>query len=132
MSQVFSADAVNNPAATTVTTTSETTAAIGNFLNPPFQNAKAYVEASITLLAGTGTTTITIRIRRNPNAENVVVASSAGINVTAGNTVIVGFQAADAIPDGRPVQYAVTVQQAGASGNGSVTFANISATLISG
>lgn len=132
MSQVFSADAVNNTASTTVTTTSETTAVTGNFLNPPFQNAKAFVEAELALLVGSSTTSVTIRIRRNPTAENVVVASMAGVTVTAGNTVALSLQAADAIPDGRPVQYAVTVQQAAATANGTINFANIGTTLISG
>lgn len=132
MSQVFSADAVNNTASTTVTTTSETTGAVGNFVNPPFQTAKCFIEAMIALLVGASTTTVTIRIRRNPNAENLVVASVAGVNVTAANTVVLSLQAADAIPDGRPVQYAVTVQQAGATGNGTINFANVALTLISG
>ena len=132
MSQVFAGDAVNAPAGGTIATSTETPVAAGNFLNPPFGNAKAYVSASASFTTGTGATSVTLRLRRNPNAENVVVASSGAINVTATNQVQMGLQAADAIPDGRSCQYQLTVQQAGAGGTGSVAFASIGALLISG
>lgn len=132
MSQVFSGDSVNNSTATTVTTTSETPAAAGNFVNPPFGNAKAMVSGVAALTAGTGTTAVTVRIRRNPNAENVIVATSGAVTLAAGNVGLLSLEAADVIPDGRPCQYQITVQQTGASGNGSISFANISTILISG
>ena len=132
MAQVFSADAVNNTASQTVTGTTETTVALGNFVNPPFGNAKGYVEAYCTLTVGTGQTSVQVRIRRNPNAENVVVAASGPLTATAAAVAAFSIQAADAIPDGRPVQYALTVTQAGGAGNATVSFANISTTLISG
>jgi hypothetical protein len=132
MSQVFAGDSVNSTAAITVTTTGETTAITGNFLNPPFGNAKAIVLGQLYLSTGTGTTTVNVRIRRNPNAENLALVGTPNINVTAGNSGLLSVQVADAIPDGRPVQYALTVQQAGATGNGSILEANITTLLISG
>lgn len=132
MSQVFAGDAVNNPGPTTVTGTVSTPAVTSNFLNPPFGNAKAFVSGTVSLTSGTGTTAVTIRIVRNPNAENIVVAAITGVQVTAGNTLQLGIQAADAIPDGRAVQYQVNVQQTLASGNGTINFASIGTLLISG
>lgn len=132
MSQVFSADSVNLPSPVTVTTNAETAGAVGNFLNPPFGNAKAVVSGFVVLTVGTGTTALLIRIRRNPNAENVAVFTSTGLNVTPGNVVALAIQAADIIPDGRPVQYSVSVQQGGASGNGTIQQSTVSAILISG
>lgn len=132
MSQVFGADAVNNTASTTVTSTSETGVATGNFLNPPFGNAKAIVQAQVALTVGTGMTSVTLRLRRNPNGENVVVASSGAITAAAGNAVLLGLSAADVIPDGRAVQYQLTVTQAGGAGNGTASFASVAALLISG
>jgi len=46
--------------------------------------------------------------------------------------VLFCLTAADAIPDGRLVQYALSIAVAGGSGNTTVTFANITALLISG
>lgn len=132
MSQVFSGDSVNNTASTTVTTTTETVMVTGNFVNPPFQTAKAMVSGTVNLLTGTGTTAVVLRIRRNPNAENVQVGAALTITAAATTTVQLSMQAADAIPDGRPVQYAVTVQQTGAGANGTGNFSNVSTILISG
>ena len=132
MSEVFAADSVNNLAGTTVVTTAETAAVTGNFVSPPYQNAKAIVSAVVSLQTGTGTTTATIRIRRNPNAENVVVGGPMTLTLSAGGIFTLSAQAADPIPDGRSVQYQATVQQASATGNGSTGAANISVFLISG
>lgn len=132
MSQVFSADSVSVPAAVSVATSGETVILTGNFLNPPFQNAKAAVWCNFTLLVGTGTTSVIVRLRRNPNAENQQIMGSNTVNVTAGNFASLSLQGADVIPDGRPVQYAITVAPTGASATGSVTNGNITAMLISG
>lgn len=132
MSQVFSGDSVNIAGPITLPTSGETTAGTGNFLNPPFQNAKAMVMVNLSLQVGTGTTTVVVRIRRNPSAENLFVMGSNAIAVTPGNTMMISLQAADVIPDGRPVQYAMTVLPAGATGNGSMVSGNISTILISG
>lgn len=132
MSQVFSGDSVNAAAAVTIPTSGEVIVAQGNFVNPPFQNAKAMVIGSVSFIVGSGTTTAQIRLRRNPTAENAQVGTSGAVNVTAGNIVSVTVQTADPIPDGRPVQYALTVTAAGATGTGSLQVANVSTILISG
>jgi len=132
MSQVFGGDAVNNTASTTVTSTTETVGVTGNFLNPPFGNAKASVSGTVILTVGTGMTSVVVRLRRNPNAENVAVVTTGALTAAAGNIMLLDLQAADVIPDGRPCQYAISVQQAGGAGNGTITFASIAAVLISG
>lgn len=132
MSQVFSGDSVNTTASVTLGTSGETVAIIGNFINPPFGNAKAVVSANVNLIWGTGTTAGALRIRRNPNAENLVIGVALTVTAAAPNTVQLAWQAADVIPDGRAVQYAVTVGQPGASATGTIYFANVSVILISG
>lgn len=132
MSQVFSADSVNLLTPATVTTTTETTAVTGNFLSPPFQNAKAIVEATFALTVGATANILTVRIRRNPAAENVVIASAQTQTFTAGTVTMVSLQGADAPIGPGPVQYALTVQQGAATGNGNITQANITTMLISG
>lgn len=132
MSQVFSGDSVNGATPITVTTTAETSGANTNFLNPPFGNAKAVVFGNMSLTVGAGTTGVTLAIRRNLNAENLIVVQTPIIQVTAGNVVDLSVQVADVIPDGRGVQYWLSVVQTGATGNGTIQKANITALLISG
>ncbi|MGH3630265.1 MAG: hypothetical protein ACRDRL_22835 [Sciscionella sp.] len=131
MSQQFNQDAVQVTAISIIAAT-ETQAVLGNFLNPPYGGCKAVVSAFVMLTVGTGITSVSVRIRRNPNSENVVVGGPAGVTVVAGNVVLLPVILTDIIPDGRPVQYQVTVQQAGGAGNGTANIATVDATLISG
>jgi hypothetical protein len=131
MSQVFSGDSVSQTSTVSVTTTAETPIVTGNFLNPPFGNAKAVLWCSVQTFASAGSTSVTLRIRRNPNAENLQVAISAPVATPAANQLL-ALVAADVIPDGRPVQYQLTLQFAGASANSNAAQGNISVVLISG
>lgn len=132
MSQVFGADSVNNTLGGSIPTSTETTAVTGNFLSPPFGNAKAIVSATIQFTVGTGTVSGAIKVRRNPSGENLQVGGLGGLPVTVGANPTISVVVADAIPDGRPVQYAVTVTQNGASANGTILYANVTTMLISG
>jgi hypothetical protein len=132
MSQQFGEDAVQNTNPVTLTTTTETAGVTGNFLNPPFNTCKGVVQACVVISTGTGVTSVSVRVRRNPNAENLIVANFVNLPAAASSIVIFPVLATDAIPDGRPVQYQVTVQQNGATGNGTLSFSSIAAELISG
>lgn len=132
MSQVFQADNVMNATNTSIPGVTEATLVTGNALNPPFGTCKASIVAQATFTVGTAQTTATLRVRRNPNQENVQVAALNLVSVTAGNIVALTIVCNDSIPDGRPVQYAVTVQQAGGAGNGTNSLAAVQTILISG
>jgi hypothetical protein len=132
MSQVFAADSVSNQSSQTVITTNPINIIAGNFINPPFGNAKAIVIATIQLLAGTNATSLNMILRRNPNTENFAVSVTLQPTVTGGGTSLFTITGADQIPDGRAVQYALQIQQNAATGNGTVVYANITALLISG
>jgi len=132
MSQVFAGDAVNNTSPVTIPTSGAVTAVTGNFLNPPFGNAKCFVIATVFLNSGTGAVSVTLGLRRNPNAENLALPVSGGTTTTGGLPYAVTVMAADVIPDGRPVQYVLNVLQTGASATGTISSASIAAFLISG
>lgn len=132
MSQVFAADSVNFTGTLTINVSAETPVVTGNFLSPPFANAKAIVTATVWFAAGAGNTFVSVRIRRNPNGENLIIPYALNETAAAGNNSVFQMQVADTIPDGRPVQYQVSIQQNGASATGSVFLANVSALLISG
>jgi hypothetical protein len=132
MSEVFAGDAVNAVGPITMVTIAETPAVTGNFVSPPYQNAKAMVSGVVNLTAGTAAGGITMRIRRNPNAENVQISAAPTLSATPGASYLISLQAADTIPDGRSVQYQLTATQLSATGNGTIAFASISVVLISG
>ena len=134
MSQQFQRDVQANSATVNVPTTTETTILTTNSLPVPYQNAKAAVFGTIVLTPGTTTNLITLKVRRNPAAENLVVNTivyAAGF--TVGSAGELSFGATDPIPDGRSVQYAVTVTQGAATANGTAQVGcYIDATLLSG
>ena len=119
MSQQFGADAQGNSATVNIPNVTETTILTTNFIPVPFENGKARINGQLVVTPGTSTTALVLRVRRNPNAENLVVLTE---TVTSGFTVgsasDIGFGCVDPIPDGRSVQYAVTVQQTGGAAAG--------------
>ena len=134
MAQQFQRDAQAAAAAVTVVTTAETAIVTTNFVNAPFGTFKAVGLAVVFFTPGTATTSVQLRIRRNPTGDNTVVANQtivAGFTVGSLGVVLIAFT--DAVPDGRAVQYQVTVTQAAATGNGTAAAGSyIDATLLSG
>lgn len=132
MSQVFAADSVNG-GSVALPTSGATQVLVGNFLNPPFGNAKVIVSAVVLAQVGTGAGSVQVQLIRNPSKENLSIGYTNYV-VTAGSSgeYAVPIQVADTIPDGRGVQYAIQVTQYGASTAGNVYYANITAILISG
>jgi hypothetical protein len=132
MSQVFSGDAVNNAAGVSLPFNVETAVVTSNALNPPFGNAKAIVYGFVNLTVGSTVNGVNIAIRRNPLKENLLVGSQLLNGATGAAVENYTIMAADAIPDGRSVQYALTVTETSGAGTGTATFASIAAILISG
>lgn len=135
MAQIFSQDARVLGGNLTITDALEHAGPITNFLTIPFTNAKGVGIAVMYVQPSAGGTGLQIRIRRNPNAENVVVADStvfsAGVVGNSQGTYSLGF--VDPIPDNRAVQYEATVLVAG-GGASSFIFGTsyIEATVLSG
>jgi hypothetical protein len=114
----------------TLVTTAETVALVST--TPPSWNAPsaqgAQVTANVTGATGASVTSVQVRIRQGstvagalvPNANGVFQESSAASSFYAN-----GITVLDPSPPNPPV-YCVTVQQVGATGNGTVTLANIS------
>lgn len=132
MSQVFAGDSVNGPLGFTVTGATPTLVVTGNFLNPPFQNAKAIVTAMLDITAAGSTTSLTLKLIRNPNAEAVSLTNTPSAVLAGGSRGLFSIQSADVIPDGRAVQYALQVTQNAGSGGGTVWYSSVTALLISG
>lgn len=134
MAQQFSEDAQALAAPATMVTTAETSGPQTNFLTIPYQNGKAEGVAVLFVNPSAATTTLTLRVRRNINAENVIVASQViAQGFTAGSLGVLLIAFVDPIPDNRAVQYTATVQAAGTAANGTIAAGSyIDATVLSG
>lgn len=121
----------SSSAATNIPTTTETVLATSPPLSADGQSQSVALEAVAGFTAGTGTTSVTVRIRRGTGITGAVVASAAGITVAAGNLVSVPIIGVDSPGEVADQQYVVTVQQAGASANGTNLLSSIACSISS-
>jgi len=117
---------------TTITTTTETVLATMlpfNTLNPAGEGVVVSFDTMVT--SGTGTTALVFRVRQGTTITGALVANAITVPVTAGGTLPIGFTVVDssalALNDQNGLQYVVTVQQTGATANGTCTAATITA-----
>lgn len=134
MAQQFQADANVNTTVQTLTNGAAILTVTGNFMNPPFGNCKAKILGASIMTLGSVPTNVTVAIFRNPSGENVQVATSGAITMGSGANAVVQYSlaAVDRIPDGRSVQYALSITAAGTGTNGTSSYSYIEATLLSG
>jgi hypothetical protein len=131
---MFCKDAQATAAAVPVVTTAETLVVPGNALSLQATSGKAVVKGFLTLTVGTGTTAVTVRLYRGTTTAGTLIGSAiaqAG-NFTAGSPAAFSVQATDVLSNVGGAQYCMSVQQTGASGNGSVTTAMIDTEILSG
>lgn len=134
MSQVQGADAVSTTTAQNIASTVATQVVLGNSLQSPFGTAKAFVMGSCYFTLGSTPATLRAQIFRNPNGENVLVADS-GLTtqgLSAGLLGEIHVNGTDAIPDGRPCQYALVITFTGGGTNVVTSRQTIFAMLLSG
>lgn len=125
-------------ATTTLTTTTETVVAVTppRNVDTPGPNAQGILISGIVSGAvGAGTTSIQVRVRQGANGgvgavnpTGVQVGNTLQVSVTAAGFHGIGFSVQDnsALANlATGLQYAVTVQQVGATGNGNVSQAQI-------
>jgi hypothetical protein len=106
----------------TVPTTTETVAVISPPVTLPLRNHHILVKAWAQLTVGTGATGITARIRRGNSVTAPLVgeANLEAVKGAAGSTEPIVIAVAEDVQDLESVQYCLTVQQAAATGNGTV------------
>ena len=120
-------DAVTATGNVALTTTSETVIISSNPVPIEYTNANVLILAWAQLTTGTNTTTVTARIRRGTTTSGTLVgeANAETIKVSAGGTEPFYIMAVDNRANENQVQYSLTLQQAGADGNGSALQAGI-------
>lgn len=112
---------------TTVTTTSETVATSSGPATVPRATVNVCVLAWAQLTTGTNTTAVTPRIRRGSGTTGTVVGDAVAITIgaAAGSNEQFQFIACEERSKVETVEYAFTLQQTGASANGSILQAGI-------
>lgn len=122
-------------AATTLVTTAETQAATSASVPENQAGAAAQglvVRGVLNILAGTGTTAVQVRVRAG---NNTLTGAQIGPTMThtlaAAATAQVPFEVVDTTLVQAGAQYTVTVQQVGASANGTVNLATVGSEPVS-
>lgn len=105
-----------------VPTTTETVVITSPKITLPFRNHRVLVRAWGQLTVGAGATALTPRIRRGAATTGALVgeANAEAVKGAAGSTEPVTITVIDEVSDVDVVQYSFTVQQTGATGDGTI------------
>lgn len=117
---------VNVASGITLTTTAETVlcTTVARSINAPASFGQ-YISGLINVTAGAGTTAFVIRVRAGSGLSGAVIGGPETVAATASVNANVAYAQMDFVLTGT-VQYTVTIQQTGATGNGTVNFVSVS------
>lgn len=113
----------------TLTTTAETVVATSNGVSTVSDQDQVAITGWAQLTLGTGTTSVTPRIRRGTSVSGTLVGTGNPINGTAGQTIVESFLTEDTPGLVAGQQYVFTLQQTGATANGSALQSSIDVTF---
>lgn len=134
MADILEKDAQYSGTNVTITTTTEKAIINSNPIIVPFDTAVIVIRGYAQLTTGTGATTVTPRIRRGTAITGTLVgeANAEDVKAAAGSTEPFFILVTEARSTVDQVQYVLTLQQASATGNGTVLQASIEVEVISG
>ena len=112
-------------ATVSLVTTAETVAVSSGQVPTPNEVALIYVLAMVAVTTGVGATAIQVRIRRGNAVSGAQVGQTYTEQIGASLPTNCNAAAVDQLVNNYTAQYSVTVQQVGATGNGTVTSATI-------
>lgn len=100
----------------------------------PTATAKAHVRAWMQIVTSINTTHLILRIRRGTGLTGTIISSpeQENIAVTAGDMTHLSMEATDEVSGVESVQYVATIQEIGATGNGTTKQACIAVELLNG
>ena len=118
----------------TITTTTETVIISSGAVILPFNTALVLIKAWAQLTTGAATTTVTPRIRRGTAVGGALVgeANAITIGAVAGSNEQFLIMAMEGRSGEQSVEYSLTLQQAAATGNGTVLQAGIEVEVLTG
>ena len=116
----------------TVTTTTETIVGTTPQARLPVRNCRAIVRGFAHLTTGAATTTVTPRIRRGTLVTSPLVgeANAEQVKAAAGSTEQFFIEVTQDLDNVDQVEYVFTLQQAGATGNGTILQGSVSVELV--
>lgn len=134
MADVVEKDALTASGNVAVATTTETVAITSPNVRVPLQSARVLVTAWCQLTTGADTTAVTPRIRRGSTTSGTLVgeANAETVKAAAGSTEPIVFTAIDTVSNVDSVAYSLTVQQTGATADGSVLQSGITVEVLNG
>jgi hypothetical protein len=112
----------------TITTTTETVVATLSGLNTGIAQSRVAITGIVNITVGTGGTSVTLRVRRAA-VSGTVVGVAISHTVTAGSTYSLAVQALDSPGEVAGATYVVTVAVTAATGNSTVNYAHLEATV---
>jgi hypothetical protein len=128
---VVAMEAATSTVDVTVTTTTETVAIVAPVFNSPRSFVRVVVVAWAQLTTGAATTTVTPRIRRGSTTSGTLISEANAVTIAspAGSTEQLHMIAVELIDGASALEYSLTVEQAGATGDGTVRAAGITVTV---
>ncbi len=134
MSDIAEKGVTHSTAAVTLTTTTETVVVTSPVVRVPLATCMVVVKARAQLTLGVGTTTVTPRIRRGTTITAPLVggANAEQIKSSVGSVEPFALTVAESVQDQESVQYSFSLQQTGATGNGSCVQAAIEVEVLNG
>lgn len=103
------------------TTTAETILFTSNPVNPPFDNSQLIITWNLIIVMSAGTTSVIIRLRRGLLITSPLVNQGAAQTQAASATQALAGSYSDLPGITAGVQYVLTMQNAGSSGNSTMT-----------
>ncbi len=133
MAELYEIGVATTATDVTLVTTAETIIITSEAVTIPYGSARVYIRAGAQFSAGTGTSTVTPRIRRGTLVTDTVIgeANALTLNTAVGTNSTYTFEVLDTVSGFGSVQYVFTLQQAGATANGTVRQATIAVFLMS-
>lgn len=109
----------------TITTTTERVAATLPGISTDGSGDTITVRGVAIVVVGTGATALVLRIRQGTGIAGTIISESSSVSATAANIVIVTLAADDNPGDVADQQYVLTVQQTGATADGTINYSHI-------
>lgn len=114
----------DGPANVTLTTTSETIVCTISGADVTQEGDQVIIEGFAQVTTGAGTTSLQLRVRRGTTLSGPQVGQTAQQTCTAAAPAQIGIQVDDVPPESSNLSYVLTVQQVGATGNGTAVWSN--------
>jgi hypothetical protein len=134
MAEILEKEVTYETTDVTLITTAETVASVTPSVKIPVVTCRAVIRGFAQVLGGTGTTTINPRIRRGTLVTDPLVGDANAVSqpVLGTGSGLYFICVSEQLQNRESVQYALTIEAGGASGNGTVRSSMVEVEIING